>query len=133
MARGACNCGEIAFELDLTPTDIYICHCSICRRATGSNGVAVIVVDNQQFRWTRGEQEIHTWKKPDADWQTWFCRHCGSPVPGHNDDQRMFVPVGLITEGGDELKVKHHIWTASKAGWDEICDQGKLHTAAFEG
>ncbi len=133
MARGQCNCGAIKFEISADVSDVIICHCSICRRSTGSNGIAVFVVDNEDFRWTGGEELIATWKKPDADWQTWFCRTCGSRLPGVNDEKRMFIPAGLITEGGDKLEVRHHIWVDSKATWDVIGDAGRLHPHAFEG
>ncbi len=132
MATGHCNCGAVAFEIRTDLSGVYVCHCSICRRATGANGIAVVVVDNNAFRWTRGEEQIATWKKPDADWQCWFCRTCGSPLPGANDEARMFVPAGLIAEGGEELRVIHHIWVDSKAGWDEIGDAGEQHDQTME-
>jgi hypothetical protein len=133
MAQGKCNCGSVAFEIDADVSGIFICHCSICRRSTGSNGIAVVVVDNDAFQWTRGIELITSWKKPDADWETWFCSICGSPVPGRNDASRMFVPAGLISTGGDSLEVLHHIWVDSKAPWDEIGDSGRQHPEAFEG
>lgn len=133
MAGGACNCGAVAFEIDSRLSDIFVCHCSICRRSTGSSGIAVVVIEKDRFRWTRGRSRIATWKKPGADWQTWFCRTCGSPLPGENDASRMFVPAGLISEGGEALRVAHHIWVDSKAGWDEIGDSGKQHPGAFSG
>ena len=133
MACGECSCGAVTFEIDADLSDVVICHCSLCRRSTGSNGIAVVVIDNDVFRWTRGEELITTWKKPGADWQTWFCRICGSPLPGINDASRMFVPAGLITDGGEFLNVAHHIWVDSKAAWDEIGDTGQRHREAFEG
>jgi hypothetical protein len=133
MAKGECNCGAVQFEIDGDLAGVFVCHCSICRRFTGSNGIAVVVVGNDQFRWVRGQEFIATWKKPAADWQAWFCRVCGSPVPGENDPQRMFVPAGAITEGGDALKVVHHVWVGSKAPWDEIGDAGQQHIAGFRG
>lgn len=132
MARGQCNCGAVAFEVDADLKDVFVCHCSICRKATGSNGIAVLLVGNSAFRWLRGEDRIATWKEPNADWQCWFCSVCGSPVPGANDPSRTFVPAGLITEGGERLKVAHHIWVGSKAVWDEIGDAGKQHHEAFK-
>jgi hypothetical protein len=101
--------------------------------ATGSNGIAVVVVDKDSFRWIRGEDHVATWKKPDADWQMWFCRTCGSPLPGKNDETRMFVPAGLLWDSGESLEVTHHIWVDSRAGWDKIGDSGKQHRKAFEG
>jgi hypothetical protein len=88
-------------------------------------------VDNTAFRWTRGTQQIATWKKPGSDWQSWFCRTCGSLLPGANDESRMFVPAGLITEGGEDLRVIHHIWVESRASWDEIGDSGEQHGQAL--
>jgi hypothetical protein len=132
MASGECNCGAVAFEITCDLSGVFVCHCSICRRATGSNGIAVVVVDNDAFRWIRGEDQVATWKKPDADWQIWFCPTCGSPLPGKNDESRMFVPAGLLRDSGDSLRVIHHIWVDSRAGWDEIGDSGKRHREAFE-
>jgi len=54
MARGECNCGAVAFEIDAELKDVYVCHCSICRRFTGAAGIAVLLVDNSAFRWLRG-------------------------------------------------------------------------------
>jgi len=109
MVKGACNCGAVAFEIDTDISDVFVCHCSICRRFTGSNGISVIVVDNSVFRWVRGEDHIVTWKKPNADWQAGFCKVCGSSLPGANDESNTFVPAGLISEGDQDLKVRHHI------------------------
>lgn len=132
MATGECNCGAVAFEISADLSGVFVCHCLICRRATGSNGIAVVVVDNDAFRWIRGEEHIAAWKKPNTDWQTWFCGLCGSPVPGANDESRMFVPAGLISDGGETLRVTHHVWVDSKACWDEIGDSGRRHPEAFE-
>ena len=133
MAKGQCNCGAVRFEIDGEIADVYVCHCSICRRATGSNGIAVVVVPNERLRWVQGRDQVVMWSKPGADWQTWFCRTCGSPVPGQNDPARMFVPAGSITEGGDALRVVHHVWVGSKAVWDEIGGDGKQHPEKFRG
>ena len=133
MADGECNCGAVQFAIDTDLADVFVCHCSICRRSTGSNGIAVVLVPNDKFRWVRGQEHIAQWSKPNANWETWFCRVCGSPVPGENDPAKMFVPAGSITHGGDALKVIHHIWVGSKAAWDEIGDAGQQHTEAFRG
>ena len=131
MVKGECNCGSVAFEIDTTVSDIFICHCSICRKSTGSGGIAVAVVANESFRWERGEDLVSTWRKPNHDWETSFCSKCGSPLPGVNDESRMYVPVGLISEGGDDLRVAHHIWVGSKAHWEKIGDSGEQHLKGF--
>jgi hypothetical protein len=131
-ARGACNCGAVSFRIKAELPGVIICHCSICRRATGANGIAVIVVDNDKFEWTSDKDSITSWKKPDADWEISFCRHCGSPVPGVNNPNTMFVPAGLVTEGGEQLQVTDHIFVDSRAAWDEIGDGGRRHPTQYE-
>lgn len=132
-AAGACNCGAVAFEILSDITDVFVCHCSICRKATGTNGIAVVVFNSSDFRWLRGEDQFQRWRKPGHDWEMSFCRTCGSPLPGADDDTQVFVPAGLITQGGEQLTVKHHIWVGSKAVWDEIGDSGKQHPEGFLG
>lgn len=131
MARGECNCGAVQFEIDADLKDVYVCHCSICRRFTGSQGIAVVVFPKQQFRWLQGEDHVATWQKPGADWHAYFCRVCGSAVPGENDPRTMFAPAGAITQGGEALEVRHHVWVGSKAAWDRIGDEGRQHPEGF--
>lgn len=132
MLSGGCNCGAVQFEIRVAVSDVYVCHCSICRRFSGSNGLAVVVVPNEQFRWTQGSDRVACWDKPGHDWQANFCSTCGSALPGANDPERMFVPAGAIVEGGDALRVVHHIWVDSRAPWDVIGDAGIQHRCAFE-
>ena len=133
MIQGECNCGAIAYSIRADISDVYVCHCSICRRATGAGGIAVGIVNTQDFQWTRGQDQISFWAKPGHDWHTSFCRICGSTLPGDNDPERMFIPVGTLTSGHENLRVAHHLYVDSKATWEEIGDSGKLHPAGFDG
>jgi hypothetical protein len=132
MIEGRCNCSSVSFAIDAEPKEIYVCHCSICRRWTGNNGVAVIIVPNEKFRWITGQEQVACWTKPDADWQSWFCRICGSALPGANDELHMFVPAGLLQSNTADLRIAHHIWVDSKASWDEISGDGKIHPKEFQ-
>jgi len=127
MPIGQCNCGAVQFSIDAEVSDVYVCHCSICRRFTGANGVAVVVVPNKNLKFVAGREQVVSWKKPDGDWECAFCRVCGSPVPGVNSPSTMFVPAGALSTGTESLKVVHHIWVGSKASWDVIGDVGQQH------
>lgn len=133
MIVGECNCGAVSFEIAVTVEDVYICHCSICRRNTGGPGIAVSIVSNNDIRWLTGNSNITTWSKPNHDWQCSFCRTCGSPLPGRNDEANYYVPVSLLNCDEDQLRVAHHIYVDSRARWEVIADSGKQHSGAFEG
>ena len=132
MARGQCNCGAVSFTIDAPLSDVFICHCSICRRWSGANGVAVVIAPRSAFHWLSGEKHIASWAKPDADWRSWFCQICGSALPGENDASHMFIPAGLLTSDTAALRVAHHIWVGSKACWDEIGDDGRRHVEGYK-
>jgi len=132
MITGECNCGVVSFEISTPVEDIFICHCSICRRSTGGTGIAVTIVQNDRFKWLTGKSSISTWSKPHHDWQTRFCSVCGSPLPGKNSEHNLYVPVSLLSEEAENLKVAHHIFVGSKAYWEDISDQGKQHIGAYK-
>ncbi|TWT17114.1 GFA family protein [Luteimonas marina] len=133
MISGHCNCGSVRFEFEGTAEGVFICHCSICRRATGANGIAVVLVQDEQFRWLQGEEHIVKWSKPDSQWETWFCKTCGSRLPGKNDSERMFIPAGLLPGTGIGLSVRAHLWVDSKAEWDALGDQAQQHAERHVG
>ncbi|MEW9799723.1 GFA family protein [Alteromonas sp. CYL-A6] len=130
-AAGSCNCGAISFSVMTPLTTVFICHCSICRKSTGSGGIAVTVVDNEAFKYDSGVELVRTWVKPNHDWLTNFCDICGSPLPGKNDPKRLYIPVSLLDSGYKDLEVKHHIFVDSKASWEQIGDSGKQHKNSF--
>lgn len=131
MISGQCNCGEVSFEVHAAVEDVFVCHCSICRRSTGGSGIAVTIVNCENFVWVSGVKAIKTWRKPNHDWETSFCQSCGTPVPGRNDAENMYIPVSLLGSGVENLKVAHHLFVGSKATWEEIGDSGRQHTGAY--
>ncbi|PRY63410.1 hypothetical protein B0H98_1085 [Vreelandella songnenensis] len=41
---GECLCGEVKFEIDGKLPNLYQCHCSLCRKTTGSTANAATFV-----------------------------------------------------------------------------------------
>jgi len=132
VVAGSCNCGGVRFELTGTLHGIFVCHCSICRRWTGSSGVPIVVVDRQGFSWTQGSELVSRWNKPGHDWMSAFCRVCGSSLPVDDDASRMAVPAGLLGDDAPDLQVTDHIWVDSRARWDVIADDGKRHSGPYQ-
>ena len=129
--KGSCNCGGVQFEIEVPIADVYVCHCSICRKSTGSGGIAVAIVKNQDLSWVEGKDLVKKWLKPNHDWETSFCINCGSPLPGKNNEQASYVPVSLLDSGSENLKVQGHLFVDSKAPWEEIAGNAKKHKEGF--
>lgn len=131
MVIGKCNCGEVEFAVDNDISDVFLCHCSICRASTGSGGVAVVLVQTADFCWIKGLDSITYWSKPEQDWHTNFCKICGSSLPGKNDDSQTYIPVGTLVSGHENIQVAHHLYVESKAVWEVIGDTGIQHPRGY--
>jgi hypothetical protein len=60
--RGSCACGGVRFEVDLPFRRANICHCSRCRKHSGSIGLAQARVARERFRLLAGEELIRAYR-----------------------------------------------------------------------
>ena len=115
--RGQCLCGTVAFEVDAASLGLYRCHCSLCRRESGTASSLAALVPRAQFRWLCGQDKVASWQKTTG-FRSDFCATCGSPVPHPlRTTSEVWVPAGLFDEPAS-LQVVADIYMASKASWD---------------
>lgn len=122
MYSGGCLCGKVRFEIDGPINDIVFCHCTDCRKVQGSAYATNGWVHDSKFRLLHGRELLSRYAHVPGKVK-YFCRECGSPVMSINDSNpdQIRVRLGTIDTEVRE-KPKCHIFTASKANWDVICD-----------
>jgi len=127
--HGGCLCGAVTFEVSPPFQMMVHCHCSRCRKSSGTGHATNIAVDSGQFRWLSGEADISRYDLPNAGrFARWFCRDCGSPVPHLvRGATLMVVPAGSL-DSAPPITPTDHIFWASKAPWS--CSSGGLPTHA---
>jgi len=118
---GRCFCGSVAFEFEGPLTDVEICHCSRCQRASGSPFAAEFRVRAERFRWLRGEERVSFFDAPILNeppaYRRSFCTRCGSPLPAlFEGNPVVAIPTGLV-EGNLPARAASHIWVSKKASW----------------
>jgi len=116
--RGSCICGEIEFEVE-GPFDLFLnCHCSRCRKATGTAHSCEVIVKAPALRWLRGEQSVERFDLPQArSFATAFCSKCGSPMPHLTRSGReAIIPAGGFDDPLGVVAERHVHW-ASRADW----------------
>ena len=119
MIQGSCLCGGVRFEITGKVSAIGQCHCSLCRKVSGTASNAALLTARASLRWTQGEELAQIYTRPTS-WTTTFCRVCGSPLPlPHPNGKLFWVPAGLLDDDPD-TRVEQHIYVGSKAPWDEI-------------
>jgi hypothetical protein len=93
--RGSCVCGAVAFEVEEPFAAFVYCHCSRCRKKTGSAHAAKVPA--AQCSWTLGKDLVRKFDLEGTRWSCAFCPTCGSGLPFVNGAGTMFVvPAGSI-------------------------------------
>jgi hypothetical protein len=125
LLRGSCLCGTVGYQVSAPFLRFAHCHCSRCRKATGSAHVTNLYVAPDRFRWTTGEAEVVRYDLPTAaSFATTFCRRCGSPLPHHTRSGReVVVPAGSLDDE-PSIRPTSHIFTDAVPAWS--CLDGDL-------
>jgi hypothetical protein len=118
VLKGSCLCGGVAYELSPPFVFFHHCHCSRCRKSSGSAFSANILVKAGQFRWTRGEDLVGRWELPEAQYYcTGWCTACGSKLPWQARNKKGYlVPAGTLDDDPASRPTKNIHW-ASRAPW----------------
>lgn len=122
---GSCLCGAVHFEIEGEISRVSHCHCSRCRKATGTGHATNVILKLTEATWPRGEELIRRYKLPEAKhFATCFCAACGSPLPRIDPERGLaVVPAGSVD--GDLPRQPHmHIFWYSRAPWS--CPAGEL-------
>lgn len=115
--QGQCMCGAVAFEIDEPFAAFQYCHCSRCRKKTGSAHASNAFVPTAQFAWVRGADQVRKFDLEGTRWSSAFCTTCGSGMPFVNRAGTMWVvPAGSLEDSTNE-KPRRNIHFASRAPW----------------
>jgi len=128
MHKGSCLCGAVNYEISGELGPIVFCHCSKCRKASGSAFNAVSPVARRDFRLLSGGDAIAKYESSPGV-RLAFCRNCGSSLFSERDSLPDLLRLRLGTlDTPVGTKPSAHIFVGSKADWDEILDGAPQHT-----
>ena len=123
--KGGCLCGAVQYEVDGDPQRFYHCHCSRCRKSSGTGHATNVFLADATLVFTCGESLLKQFKVPDAKrFARQFCSHCGSSVARFVQEMNsVVIPAGSLD---DEIPVKPQarIFWESRVDWS--CDGDTL-------
>jgi hypothetical protein len=121
---GSCLCGAVRYTATGEVARFYHCHCSRCRKATGTGHASNLFVKGS-LAVLSGEDQIASYKPPEAErFATAFCRTCGSCLPRFIEKIGMvFIPAGSL-DVEPATSPQARIYTGSRAAWS--CDATTL-------
>lgn len=121
MKTGSCLCGAVAYEISGLMKDALACHCTQCRKQTGSYWISSGVAD-ADFKLTK--QDGLKWFASSDVAKRGFCKECGSNLFWkQNGSDTTSICVGGI-DGKTELKLEGHIFCDDAGDYYEIAGGG---------
>jgi hypothetical protein len=120
MYLGSCLCGEVEVKINGGISDIIHCHCSLCRKNSGTAFATNGFINSADFEIISGKNNLSTFSfKPGRN--RCFCTSCGSPIYSFNDQDpsRVRIRLGLLDSDIDERPISHN-FVSSKANWEEL-------------
>jgi len=117
---GKCLCGAVHYAVADEFVNAANCHCSNCRRATGSAFKPFAGIERDKLRITKGEESRMMFG--DENGHDARCKVCGSFLYSVVRDGT-FVHVAMGTLVDDPtIRPTEHIFVGSKAVWFTITD-----------
>lgn len=117
--EGSCHCGKLAYEADIDPDKVGVCHCTDCQVLTGSAFSTFVPVPKEAFRLRSGQPKIYVKTAESGNQRAQaFCADCGTRIYASAvDDPQMFnLRVGTVANRG-ELRPKTQLWCRSALPW----------------
>ena len=135
MVKGSCLCGNIEFacEFDRSPIKIYQCHCTLCKKQSGSSSNSATIIAIERFKWISNEG-IKVWQK-STGFTAHFCENCGCGVPNKFADKYYWIPIGLldfVSESQDKVIVVAHLCLSTKSSWHGLNEAAEQFEALPE-
>ena len=122
---GGCNCGAVRFEIDAPLLNASWCHCTRCRRRTGTPASAQGRVAPGSFRLVQGEEALRAWEPGGGGFAKVFCGECGSALWSQSPDDPEIKAVRLGAFDGDPgIRPQWRQFVDYAAVWDPIPDDG---------
>lgn len=117
MHQGSCLCKTVQFQIEGEFNGFYLCHCSRCRKATGSAHASNLFSKSAKLSWVSGRELVKTFHLDGTRFQKSFCENCGAALPTLHESGRLLVPAGCL-DSEMSMRPTAHIFNQSRALWD---------------
>jgi hypothetical protein len=125
MLVGECFCRAVRYTVADEFAYALNCHCSNCRRTTGSAFKPFAGIAREKFGLVRGEDNLLIYGDPAA--HDAHCKRCGSLLYSLvRAGAYVHVAMGTLVDA-PSIRPTAHIFVGSRAPWFEITDDLPQH------
>jgi hypothetical protein len=118
MLEGGCLCGAVRWTAEGAAKAVHHCHCSMCRRWTGSSFATLAWFARDAVRWTGTPAAYRS--SPIA--VRTHCGRCGTPLSLAYDSRNdLALAVGSF-DAPEAVTPTHHYGVESRIRWADMSD-----------
>jgi hypothetical protein len=115
---GGCQCGRVRYAVPIEDDEAYLCHCTMCRRATGGVSIAFRNVPVRSVTWTATAPD---WYQSSPIAHRPFCAQCGTPLGFQFlDGQNMDLTVGSFDDPAHFRPVSNFSIETALEAWMDV-------------
>lgn len=116
--KGSCLCGRVKYEVTGEAKRFFHCHCSRCRKVTGTGHASNLFLQPAALTWHSGEAQVRSFKVPEAPrFANNFCMACGSRLPRQSRESEMvMIPAGSL-DSPAPMSPQARIFSDSRTSW----------------
>ncbi len=122
---GGCLCGAIRYDCQAEPVMAGHCHCSVCRKLSGTGHCSMLAVPSDSVTFS-GAPRYHQYTADSGnEVKRGFCCDCGSPIVAHNE-KGMVGLTALCASSLDDPSVFQPsmvVYADRAVAWDAIDDK----------
>jgi len=120
VVAGGRQCGAVRYALHVAPENAPVCHCRVCRRATGGLFAALAGAPTNAFAWSRGEPAVFA---SSSLAKRGYCRDRGAPLSFSYDypEAHFYVTSGSMDDPEAAPSLKQ-VGIESRVGWVKFCE-----------
>jgi hypothetical protein len=120
LLNGSCLCGAARYQVPDEFVYALICHCSQCRRATGSAFKPFAGIEREKLALVGGRETVLRYGNDST--HDVHCARCGSLLYSNiGTGPYLHVTLGTLVDD-PSIRPTAHIFTGSKATWERIND-----------
>jgi hypothetical protein len=121
--KGSCLCGNVNYELSEELGDFGYCHCTSCRKASGTAHAANAPISRSHFHLQSGGDSLREYESSPGKFRA-FCSRCGSPIYAYLCASPNMLRIRLGSLDTPFTKQpKAHTFVSDKAPWEPITDR----------
>lgn len=123
MYQGSCLCGAVRYEITQELTNVGLCHCRSCRKASGSAYGANASLAREHFSLSDPQHRLREYESSPGKVRV-FCSNCGSPLYAYlrRNPESLRIRLGSL-DTPFHGPPKAHAFVADKAPWEVIGDE----------